>query len=203
MKCVTPGFPDYDLRDYYFDALDEEQSQQVRNHLHRCEQCTAELEQLRLTALALHALPEEEMPRRIAFVSDKVFEPSPLARWFQSFWLSGARLGAVAALFLGVAILVHAFRPAQVIRVVAAPAATTNVDRASVQAAIDSAVAKAVSASEARLEARSDAKLQRVIEEDDRQRRASMSRVAEMLDAMDRQNRVMTVASNRLIDGGQ
>lgn len=196
MNCETPGFSDCDLRDYYFQALDGEQTERVRQHLAGCRQCAAELEQLRLTALALRALPEEEMPRRIAFVSDKVFEPSPVMRWFQAWWLSGARLGAVAAMFLGCAILVHAFRPAPVIRVMQTqPSAVAPMDTVAIQAAVDRAVAQS--------EARYEAKLQRVMAENEREKRVSMARVAEVLESMDRQNRVMTVASNRLVDVGQ
>jgi hypothetical protein len=49
------------------------------------------------------------MPHRIAFVSDKIFEPRGWA-WL---WNSAPRLGFVSAALLAAAILVHAFtRPA-------------------------------------------------------------------------------------------
>ena len=41
-----------------------------------CGDCALELDQLRLTTAALRTLPDREIPQRIAFVSDQVFEPS-------------------------------------------------------------------------------------------------------------------------------
>jgi hypothetical protein len=59
-----------------------------------------ELDRLRLTNRALMSLPEEEIPQRIAFVSDKVFEPSAWARFVSWLQLEGPRfaLGMAAAL---------------------------------------------------------------------------------------------------------
>jgi anti-sigma factor RsiW len=206
MNCATAGFADFDLRDYYFDGLSPNDAARVEQHVKSCAPCAAELEQLRLTALALRALPDEEIPRRIAFVSDKVFEPSPIARWVQWFWLSGARMGSAAAMLLAGAILIHAFRPAQVIRVVertpisnASLAGSAAVDRNVMQAAVDQAVAKAVSAAETRY----DMKLQRVLAENERQKRDTMERVATVLDSMDRRNKVLTIASNSMVEPGQ
>ena len=166
---------DFDLRDYYFNALSDEDSSQVKRHLKECEPCSAELEQLRMTALSLRALPDEELPRRIAFVSDKVFEPSPIARWFQWFWMSGARIGSLAIILLACAIVVHAYRPGQIVRVVQPPPVTAaSFDRVAMDAAVHQAVAKAVGEAEARY----DLKLQRVIAENEKQKRETMERVA-------------------------
>src|SRR5205814_3061629 len=63
--------------------------------------CREELAELRLTLDTLSTLREEEIPRRIAFVSDKVFEP----RWWQRFFTPGF----AGACVIAVAILVHAF----------------------------------------------------------------------------------------------
>ncbi len=189
-----------DLRDYYFDALGPVESQQVKEHVQRCEKCSAEIEQLRLTALALEALPAEEIPRRIAFVSDKVFQPSPVVRWWQAIWLSGVRTAAVAAMVLAAALVVHAYRVApavQTVKVVERVAGT--LDPGVIQAAVDRAVAKAVADSEARF----DVKLKQVVDQNDREKRQTMERVAEVLDTMDRRSRVMTVASNALLETGQ
>jgi hypothetical protein len=84
-----------------------------------------------VTLDALSTLREEEIPRRVAFVSDKVFEP----KWWQSFLRpSMAAAGVVAA-----AILVHAFvRPP-------APARSTG-DTAAIEARIASRVSDAVNA---------------------------------------------------------
>jgi hypothetical protein len=97
----------YDLRDYLFEELTGVQRGEVRLHLKACVPCTSELESLRLTHSALLALRDEEIPQRIGFVSDKVFEPSLLRRWLAGFWTSAARIGFVSAAMLSTAILVH------------------------------------------------------------------------------------------------
>jgi hypothetical protein len=102
----------YDLRDYLFEELTGAQRGEVRLHLKSCAPCTSELQSLRLTHSALLALRDEDIPQRIGFVSDKVFEPSPLRRWVAGFWTSAARIGFVSAAMLSAAILVHAVRPA-------------------------------------------------------------------------------------------
>ncbi len=185
-----------DLRDYFFDALTPPERSAVRQHLSTCTACTAEMDALSLTTVALRALPGEELPRRIAFVSDKVFERSPLARFWQSFWLSGARLGAAAAALLAVAIFVHAFRtPAPVSRVETRTVVSAAATNAEIDARIQNAVAQAVSQSEARY----DVKLERLASENEKQKR-TIERASEALDFMDRRSRVMTVASNRVFD---
>jgi anti-sigma factor RsiW len=125
------------LRDYAFDEqLSQEERRAMEQHLATCGDCALELDQFRLTTAALHTLPDREIPQRIAFVSDRVFEPSP----FRRFWNSGARLGFASACVLGVALVVSAwhlsgtYRPAEVHTVVQAASASE----------INAAVAKAV-----------------------------------------------------------
>ena len=81
---------DDDLKDLMFGELDEAARGRVETHVRECWHCQEELDRLRLTQAALNVLPEEEMPRRIAFVSDPVFEP----RWWQRLWQSGPKLGS-------------------------------------------------------------------------------------------------------------
>jgi anti-sigma factor RsiW len=95
----------FDLKDYYFGELREQDRHAVDLHIAACQQCHEELSALGATQTALLTVREEEPPRRIAFVSDKVFEP----RWWQVLWTSGARLGFASAAMLSVAILVHGF----------------------------------------------------------------------------------------------
>ncbi len=85
-----------------------------------------------MTLDALSTLREEEVPRRIAFVSDKVFEP----RWWQTIW----NPTFAAACVVAAAILIHGFVG------FARPAA----DPAAVQAQVDRAVTKAVAETEDR-----------------------------------------------------
>jgi anti-sigma factor RsiW len=81
----------YDLRDYLFDELTPRERAEVERHLESSSEARQELERLRLTHTALQRLPDEEIPRRVAFVSDKVFEPSPAMRFWREFWTAAPR----------------------------------------------------------------------------------------------------------------
>jgi len=144
MSCTS-----VDLKAYFLGELDPRQKAVIENHAGVCQTCREEMERLSVTQAALLTLPQEEAPRRIAFVSDKVFEP----RWWQSIWRSGPAMGFASAALLAAAILVHAAtRPAQVI----APASTVDTARIErqiqqeVDQRLDAAVTKAVAGSEAR-----------------------------------------------------
>src|SRR5580704_10638790 len=95
----------FDLRDYHLKELTDPQQRQVETHVKDCSACREELERLRLTQAALFMLRDEEIPQRIAFVSDPVFEPSGARRWWTAFWGSGARLGFTGAAMLSAALL--------------------------------------------------------------------------------------------------
>ncbi len=92
----------YDLRDYWFQELDAGARREVEAHLHECAGCREELERLRLTQQSLLRLKDEEIPRRIAFVSDKVFEPSRAARWWSAVTGGVPRFAMAASLLLAV-----------------------------------------------------------------------------------------------------
>src|SRR5579872_2331072 len=103
----------FDLRDYFLQELADPQQRQVEAHIRGCDPCREELDRLRITEAALFSLRDEEIPQRIAFVSDKIFEPSPWRRWLAAFWGSTARLGFASAAMLSAAILFSALtRPA-------------------------------------------------------------------------------------------
>jgi hypothetical protein len=93
------------LRDFAFDELPADQRPEMEQHIRACDDCALEFDRLRMTTSALRILPDREIPRRIAFVSDEVFQPSMWAR----FWSSGARLGFASACVLAVAMLVSAW----------------------------------------------------------------------------------------------
>ena len=99
-----------DWKSFALGELDARARQDAESHVAACADCQDELAALRVTLDAMATLREEELPRRIAFVSDKVFEP----RWYEKLFLrpSFAAAGLIAA-----AILVHAF-----VRPVGAPA---------------------------------------------------------------------------------
>jgi hypothetical protein len=131
--------------------LDTPARREAENHAAACSDCQDELAGLRVTLDALSTLREEELPRRIAFVSDKVFEP----RWWQKLFLrpSFAAAGLIAA-----AILVHGFvrpvaGPAQVDTSAITAQVATEVNQrlqAEMVAAVSAAVARAVADTEKR-----------------------------------------------------
>ena len=93
------------IKDYVLGELPAAERRRVAEHCVRCAACHEELSRLDFVGTALRSVAEEELPRRIAFVSDKVFEPA----WWQRFWASGPRLGFASAAMLACAILVHGF----------------------------------------------------------------------------------------------
>jgi anti-sigma factor RsiW len=141
----------FDLRDYFLKELPDSERRQVEAHVGNCQPCREELDRLCLTEAALFALREEEIPQRIAFVSDKIFEPSPWRRWWAAFWGSSARLAFASAAMLSIAILGSALRPVGQIAVrPGAPQVVKAISDTEIQARIDTAVAKAVVQVEAR-----------------------------------------------------
>ena len=125
------------LRDYAFDEVPIAERAEMEQHIRQCGDCAVELERLRLTSAALHMVPDREIPQRIAFVSDKVFEPN----WFARFWNSGARLGFASACVLAVALVVSAWHIAGTKQAPHAPIVQTA---AAPQEQINAAVAQAV-----------------------------------------------------------
>src|SRR5437868_12030756 len=122
MSCSS-----FDWKAYSLGELDPADRRQAEAHAATCPNCRQEIATLRLTLDTLSTMREEEAPRRIAFVSDKVFEP----RWWQMF----LRPSFAAALVIAAAILVHAFaRP----------------NDSALQSRIDQSVAKAVADTEQR-----------------------------------------------------
>ena len=120
----------YDWKGYALGELAAGERREAEGHAATCEGCRGELAQVRLTVDTLSALREEEVPRRIAFVSDKVFEP----RWWQTF-LRPAFFSPMlaAACVLAAAIVAHGYmmRP-------------QAMDDAAIQARINQAVVRAV-----------------------------------------------------------
>ena len=147
-----------DWKSYALGELDARARQEAESHVAACADCQDELAGLRVTLDAMATLREEELPRRIAFVSDKVFEP----RWYEKLFL---RPSFAAAAVIATAILVHAFvRP--VSTPANAPQAIAQVDTSAIEsrvtaevtarlqsemaAAVNSAVTKAVAETEKR-----------------------------------------------------
>jgi anti-sigma factor RsiW len=166
----------FDLRDYFFGELPDQDRQQVDLHSRSCVKCREELNALRSTQAALLAVADEEIPQRIGFVSDRVYEPSRLLRWWRAFWGSAPRLGFASAAMLSAAIIVLAMhRPA----VVTPPTPTASVDVVKLQAdfsrQLNEAVQKAVAESGARHEQLLAAATKRF----DAERKADMEQVSQ------------------------
>ena len=98
----------FDLQDYFLQELTDPERRQVEAHVQGCSACRQELERLRLTQAALFSLRDEEIPQRIAFVSDPVFEPSRWKRGWAALWDSPARLGFAGAAVLAAGLMVSA-----------------------------------------------------------------------------------------------
>ena len=85
-----------DLIAYQLGEATAAERRAVEVHIRSCEECAGELARLGVTQAALLSVREEEPPRRIAFVSDKVFEPT----WYQRLWqpMPAWALGAASLL---------------------------------------------------------------------------------------------------------
>jgi anti-sigma factor RsiW len=143
MKCSP-----FDLKDYFLKELTVPQAAQMEEHIHTCPGCREDLDRLRLTEAALFSLRDEEIPQRIAFVSDKIFEPSPMRRLWAAFWGSSGRLGFASAAMLSAALVffsVHKPAPALVpdraaVQPLQAPGPTAE----EIQTRVDKAIAVAL-----------------------------------------------------------
>ncbi len=145
-----------DWKAYALGELTSDARREAEAHAATCSDCQDELAGLRVTLDAMATLREEEVPRRIAFVSDKVFEPTWWQRTLASFRQPSFAAGAVVA----AAILVHAFvRPAGVPQGTAPVNLTAQINaeigkrvqeqvQAQLHSAVDQAVAKAVADTE-------------------------------------------------------
>ena len=197
MNCV----PD-DLKDLFFGELDARERKRVEEHLGACTPCQTEYDRLQLTQTALLSVREEELPRRIAFVSDKVFEP----RWYRKLWNSGPKLGFIAAAMLSCAILVHALIPAT-----PQMSASTTPDTARVQemvqTEVDRRLAIEVKKVAAEFESRGEVKLQRAMAEQRKQldfdRRADMVALEANYTVLQKKLNHMYLASAELPGSGQ
>jgi anti-sigma factor RsiW len=136
-----------DLKAYFLGEVQSAERPRLEAHVRSCGACNEELDRMKATQAALLALSDEEPPQRIAFVSDKVFEP----RWYQGIWRSGPAMGFASAAVLAAAIVVHGSSGA-------GGASPGKVDTAQIEQRIerevsvrlDAAVAKAVNDAETR-----------------------------------------------------
>jgi anti-sigma factor RsiW len=185
MSCAP-----FDLKDYFLGELRVADREAVERHLEMCAACRDEVNALGMTRSALLSLSDEEPPRRIAFVSDQVFESS----WWQKLWRSGPQLGFASAAMLSAALLVHAFVPRTAPMAAPAPVAQTvpiekavNVD-AEVQKRLETAVAHAVSASQSQQSAQVLELVNQRLRQAESRHREDLLLVREYLERMDKRN---------------
>jgi anti-sigma factor RsiW len=165
----------FDLRDYFFGELPEEDRRKVDLHTRSCAACREELAQLRSTQAVLLSVPDEEIPQRIGFVSDRVYEPSAIRRAWRAFWGSGPRLAFASAAMLSVALIVSAMhRPAPV----TAAADDIYQLRADFSRQVNEAVQKAVAESDARHQQRTAELLATASDRFEQQRKADIENLA-------------------------
>jgi hypothetical protein len=190
MNCTA-----VDLKAYFLNELNRREKESAETHIGACETCREELGLLECTQATLLALKDEEIPQRIAFVSDRVFEP----RWWQRVWRSGPVMGLASAALLAAAILVHGFaRPVPVIT--QASVDTTQIEQrvqAEMGKRLDAAVAKAVADSAERQSKEFAKVLQATESKYEFQRKADMLAMQETVRYYDKQFGRLMVASNQ------
>jgi anti-sigma factor RsiW len=187
--------PDFEA--YILGELSPAQRQEVEHYIASNPDAAVEIERLRLVVSALHNLAEEEPPRRIGFVSDKVFEP----KWYQRFWQSAPQLGFASAAMLAVSIMVHgAMSVPQTHSAQPAPDVAAIVET-ELSKRLDSAVAKAVSDVRAESEVKSQKLVAVALEQAEKkftiERQSDRLAVEASFEIMRKQmNRMLYLASN-------
>jgi len=141
MSCAS-----YDLKAYQFGEASAAERREIELHARACQACGDELARLNFTQAALMSVRDEEIPRRVAFVSDKVFEP----KWYKR--PLGAVWGYASMALLAGAIVFHAvWTPPAIITTdplaavvhKTAPVAPAGLSRAAVESMVQTAVAEA------------------------------------------------------------
>ena len=168
-------------------------------HVKTCTHCREELDRLRGTETALLALPDEEIPQRIGFVSDPVFQASAFRRGWETFWGSAARLGFASAALLSLALVVFSLnRPAPQDKFSATARASVMraVLETEVSARLNDAVTKAVAQSEARQASQTRELLAASERRHALETQSMMVRVQEYLDVEKKRMNRLILASN-------
>jgi anti-sigma factor RsiW len=178
-----------DLKAYVLGELSRQEQGNIENHVRGCQSCREELDRLNITRAALVSLQDQEIPRRIAFVTDRVFEP----RWWQTIWRSGPVMGFASAALLAVAILAHAI----VVHGFEQPAA---VDAAQIEKRVESQLSSrveaAVGAAVAQAQSRQAAEFAKVLDSTERQRKADLANFQQAAEYYQKQVGRLEVASN-------
>lgn len=185
------------LKEYYFGEADRAVREATEAHLAECGGCRAELERLRATHAALAALRDEELPRRIAFVSDKVFEP----RWWQRIWTWGPQVGFVPA----AALVVLALGGYAWLHPAGVPAENTAAMEARIASAVEQRLGAAVAQAVTEVESRQGARIVEAVAAAEKriefERRAEQAMVEKNFEYMQKQLNRMYLASAEVGSG--
>lgn len=127
-----------ELQAYALGEATEAERREAELYLASHPEAVLEVERLQLVAAALRRLPEEEPPRRIAFVSDKVFEP----KWFKRWWNSAPKLGFASAAMLTMAIVAHGVMAQRTASSTQAPVAMAQGSQAELSRLVDAEVSR-------------------------------------------------------------
>ena len=145
---------------------------------------------------ALLTQPDEEIPQRIGFVSDPVFQPSPFRRGWDALWGSAARLGFASAAMLSIALVVFALTRPVPQTIAPAPA----IDRAALEADFSKRMQDAVRQAVAQSEARQASQTQELLAASEKRHKLdNQALIAQVQDYLDLENKRMNtrlVASN-------
>jgi hypothetical protein len=184
------------LRDYFFGEMAAGERAAMEQQLGASPELRAELRQLEMTATALRMLPDQEPPRRIAFVSDKVLEPSLASRMAR--WIFGAGpVFASAALSALAVFWVMSYRAAPVHTSEVVTSSRVTQDPGKVEALVREAVAQS--------ELRSAEKTKQLLAAADRrhelERQQLLLNVQDTLSYWQKKMNVMQVASADLGGG--
>jgi acyl-CoA synthetase (AMP-forming)/AMP-acid ligase II len=191
--------PPFDLRDYYFKDLAENDRRLTELHVKTCAHCREELDRLRGTETALLALPDEEIPQRIGFVSDPVFQASAFRRGWEALWGSAARLSFASVAMLSLALVVFSLNrpaPQDSFSATARARAMRAVLETEVSKRVNDAVTKAVAESEARQSTQTRELLAASERRHALETQSMMVRVQEYLDVEKKRMNRLILASN-------
>ena len=192
MSCTN-----FDWKAYILEEVPRAELASYQQHAAQCEDCSLELAGLRLTRDALLTVRDEEVPRRIAFVSDKVFAPN----WWQRLWASGTKVGFAAAAMLAGAIVVHGFATKPAV----APMTPTQTSAAVDAALIDKLVSERVEKVVAQIEQRSAEKTMQVLEAANKryaeERKADLANASANYDMVLKQVALSYKNENRMVVG--
>jgi anti-sigma factor RsiW len=170
---------DVDVKAYALEEGTGAERRAVEAHLAGCADCRLELDQLGLTRMALQAWRDEEMPRRIAFVSDKVFEPT----WWQRLVAGLNPMGMTASAVLA-AVVAFGVGRAQAPVAVAPMAAMQNADvEKRVADEVAARVALAVKEAVAQSEQRQQIQTVKLVRETERRLNAEQQQTVAMLES--------------------